>query len=384
MIAIIIFTIAAGCALPVQTAMNSRLRAAFSRADRAPATPHVGAGAPAQVGGPTSPGESTPSGAAVLSDAPTRSGQVGEPSARRPSTRRTALQAAVGAALVAFIIGSLTLALIALARGLPLTVAPHTPLWAFSGGLLGATALVALILLFPHIGATGSVILPLIGKIAAGVLIDSQGWFESLVRTMSLPRLLGVIAVLLGIYLAIAAPAGGRRRSETASAPTRGAESAHTREATARTRTRSAIAPVYLLLGAGVGVLSAVQTAVNGRLTVAMGSSISSGLISYSTSTVFLLLLLIALRWRPRRIALAPWWMWLGGPLGAAFVVGLASAAPEIGTGPAILVALCGQITASAAIDHFGWFGTHSSPLTAEKLCGAVLVAAGMWAYSLL
>ncbi|AWE42198.1 DMT family transporter [Actinobaculum sp. 313] len=275
--------------------------------------------------------------------------------------------------------GSLTLALVALVRGLPLTVAPHTPLWAFSGGLLGATALVALILLFPHIGAAGSVILPLIGKIAAGVLIDSQGWFESLVRAMSLPRLLGVLAVLLGIYLAIIGPTQGwHRRRVGDKASTR------TGETTLTSKARSTITPVYFLLGAGVGVLSAVQTAVNGRLTVAMGSSISSGLVSYSTSTVFLLLLLIALRWRPRRIPLTPWWMWLGGPLGAAFVVGLASAAPVIGTGPAILVALCGQITASVAIDHFGWFSTKVSPLTVERLCGAALVAVGMWAYSLL
>ncbi|AWE42199.1 hypothetical protein DDD63_04905 [Actinobaculum sp. 313] len=79
MIAILIFTIAAGCALPIQTAMNSRLRAGFSQSDDARAVPNGDGrelmpvtGSSAEDGaitadGASAPGESMPSGGAFPS-----------------------------------------------------------------------------------------------------------------------------------------------------------------------------------------------------------------------------------------------------------------------------------------------------------------------------
>lgn len=270
------------------------------------------------------------------------------------SRLRVSVKSTFAATLVAFIVGSATLGAIVALRHLSLTPTPETPWWAFTGGILGAAALLLLILIFPIVGAVESVILPLIGKVITGITIDHLGWMNSPVQHISLWRVVGLFLVLAGVYIA-----------------TMGRPSANS--------------PVlhWRLVGIFIGVLSALQVAVNGRLTVSLGSSISSGFISYLTSTAVLLVVVLALRQFPSHPSLHPWWMWCGGPLGAAFVVGLAGTAPVLGLGVALLLALFGQILGSSAIDHFGWFSAARTPITVLKLAGIALLAAGMTMYSL-
>ena len=53
------------------------------------------------------------------------------------------------------------------------------PLWIWFGGLLGVVALTGNILLFPHLGAVQTVVLPIAGQIMMGVVIDHFGFFDS-------------------------------------------------------------------------------------------------------------------------------------------------------------------------------------------------------------
>ena len=99
---------------------------------------------------------------------------------------------------------------------------------------------------------------------------------------------------------------------------------------------------------------------------------------------VLLLPVLMALTWQwPKPQEPGPVWMWLGGPVGALFVAGMAGLVPKLGTGVSLMVVLIGQLLGSMTIEQFGLFGAQKTPVGIVQLAGVAVVAAGMAAYYL-
>jgi bacterial/archaeal transporter family-2 protein len=90
--------------------------------------------------------------------------------------------------------------------------------------------------------------------------------------------------------------------------------------------------------------------------------------------------MLVAARdWPPlSRIESAPWWVWVGGLLGAFYVLGSVVAAPKLGAATLVAVILAGQAVASLLVDHFGWVGFEENPVTLGRLAGIAFVAVGV------
>lgn len=78
------------------------------------------------------------------------------------------------------------------------------------------------------------------------------------------------------------------------------------------------------------------------------------------------------------RLAKAPWRAWIGGFFGALYVTVAAVAAPCIGAVSLLAAVLAGQTVASVVIDHFGWAVFKEQPVTAGRLAGVLLLAAGV------
>jgi len=99
---------------------------------------------------------------------------------------------------------------------------------------------------------------------------------------------------------------------------------------------------------------------------------------------VGLLFLLIAAAFVSRplpswgRLGDAPWWVWLGGALGAFYVVGSIVAAPKLGAATLIGLVVAGQSLASLVVDHFGWVGFETKHVTPGRLAGMALVGVGV------
>ena len=70
--------------------------------------------------------------------------------------------------------------------------------------------------------------------------------------------------------------------------------------------------------------------------------------------------------------------MWIGGLLGAFYVLGSIVAAPRLGAVTLVALILAGQTLASLAVDHFGWVGFEEQPITPLRLAGVALLAAGV------
>jgi transporter family-2 protein len=104
-------------------------------------------------------------------------------------------------------------------------------------------------------------------------------------------------------------------------------------------------------------------------------------LASLLVSVIVLLPVILALRLPLPSLAFiskAPLWMWAGGAFGVCFVALAVALLPKLGASEFVALALAGQVIASMALDHFGWFGLVEKQLTVSRVSGALLLIAGV------
>lgn len=266
-------------------------------------------------------------------------------------------------ALYSFLIGTTTLLPVAwLLTGQPLpdfALLADAPLWLFLGGPLGVAFIVGNILLFPQIGSVHTVIMPIVGQMLMGLLVDHFGLFGYDVLPISPLRLFGALIVL--VATAVVLDIGRGRLWEG--------------------RAQGVAAWAWRGFGIAIGMGSATQTAVNGRLGAVIGAPIHAGLLSLAVGVAVLFILSLVLPGRSRvfrPIPVGPWWKWLGGVLGAFFVVGGALFAPILGTRLMVIAALSGTITAGQLLESRGWIGATKRPLTVRRVSGLVGIFLGV------
>lgn len=283
----------------------------------------------------------------------------------------TRLRLSVGspllASLLSFTVGTVALAaatLVATGRAYPeLGLAAGSPWWTFIGGMLGVFVLTGNILLFPRIGGVQTVVLPIAGQVLMGLAIDAFGIFGSAVVPLSVSRIAGGLAVLLGVLLVV-----NVFQSRAQSPADRKGEPALW---------------LWRLMGGAMGLAAATQTAVNGRLGGELGSAVAAALFSFATGAATLLLLVLLTR-TPFRFrvpdgqARNPAWMWIGGVLGSIIVFAGAFLAPVIGTGATVVVLLLGMMTGSVLIDTFGLLGSPRRRPQWTQVVGLVVILVGV------
>ena len=137
----------------------------------------------------------------------------------------------------------------------------------------------------------------------------------------------------------------------------------------------------YLLFGFLAGAMLPIQFGINAQLASWLDSPLRATLVSFAVGTAALFVVMAAAYrdWPAgERIGGAPWWVWVGGLLGAFYVLGSVVAAPKLGAATLVAVILAGQAVASLLVDHFGWVGFEESPVTPGRLVGIALVAVGV------
>ena len=137
----------------------------------------------------------------------------------------------------------------------------------------------------------------------------------------------------------------------------------------------------YLAFAIAAGAMLPIQFGINAQLAHWIDSPLRATLVSFSVGTVALLaaVLAFARSWPGSdRVGSAPWWVWIGGLLGAFYVLGSIVTAPRLGAATLVAGILAGQAVASLLVDHFGWVGFDENPITPGRLAGMSLVAAGV------
>ena len=72
-----------------------------------------------------------------------------------------------------------------------------------------------------------------------------------------------------------------------------------------------------------------------------------------------------------------PWWALTGGLLGAAYVTTVLVTVRSLGAGGVTAATITGQLAAAVALDRLGVLGLEERPISAPRLVGVALLAAG-------
>lgn len=139
--------------------------------------------------------------------------------------------------------------------------------------------------------------------------------------------------------------------------------------------------PAFVLLITIVGAGLAVQAATNARMGAALEVPVASALLNFLIGSVLLSVALasgIFGRARIAGLAEAPWWAYIGGALGAAFVTIAVVAVPRVGAAVTFAAVITGQLIGAMVIDTFGWLEVTQVPLNPWRLVGAAMLLAGV------
>jgi transporter family-2 protein len=138
-----------------------------------------------------------------------------------------------------------------------------------------------------------------------------------------------------------------------------------------------ALVVVALLAGA----VLPMQAAINAQLRYAVGSAVLAALISFTVGTLSLFAYALVVR-TPlpdgRLMTQAPWWVWSGGVLGAAYVFAAVVVTPRLGVAALLGLALAGQSIAALIMDHYGLLGLVVRPLSGARVLGVLFLAVGV------
>lgn len=137
----------------------------------------------------------------------------------------------------------------------------------------------------------------------------------------------------------------------------------------------------YYALALLAGVLLPTQIGVNNSLAKQLKSPIWASLISFTIGTCALALYAVLVA-RPApggaRLVSMPWWLWTGGLIGAAYVTFSIIAASRIDALGLLAAGLAGQAVASLVLDHYGLPGFPVHHVNAGRICGVLLLGAGV------
>ena len=136
-----------------------------------------------------------------------------------------------------------------------------------------------------------------------------------------------------------------------------------------------------VLLTAAVGGLIALQAPINSTLGRAVGT-FPAAFFSFATGTVLLAVIAglsaggFGQLGEARGLA---WYYLLGGVLGAAYVTTVLVTVRSLGAGAVVAATISGQLAMAVVIDQLGLLGVARQPITALKVLGVALLAAGTY-----
>lgn len=271
---------------------------------------------------------------------------------------------------VAFVF--LTLLLIITGQGImiPFSSLSNEPFWIWLGGAFGVVFVTGNILLFSKLGSVQTVVLPILGQILMGLVVDHFGLFNSVKTPMTILRMVGAILVIAGVIIvSLAKKASVSKNSVTISA----IDTAENKNLWG-----------WRIFGVLAGMCSAVQAGMNSYLGKVIDSPLKAAMISFLVGTIVLavICLIMKIKSSPQKVQEKqakkyPWWIWIGGMLGACSIFLNVYLSRDIGVGMTVTLIVIGSTAGGILVDTFGLFGAEKKPLTIMKVVGVLIMIAG-------
>lgn len=224
---------------------------------------------------------------------------------------------------------------------------PWQVLGGFGGGLLVGTQTFAV----PLVGVASFVIAIIGGQTVSALLVDRYGLGSAPPQAVSPLRLAAAALAVVGVAIAVTSAYDGR------------------------------LLWIPVLLAFLVGMGTAVQQAINGRVNGVTGDPIATAWINFLTGTA---LLLVIGFWPVMQSGLpaswaAPWWAWWGGLCGVTFIALAAWAVQHSGVLLFGLVTITSQMLVALLLDYSLEATRHR--VNGQMVTGVVItVIAAVWA----
>ncbi len=211
--------------------------------------------------------------------------------------------------------------------------------WQLLGGIAGAWLVATQGLTVPTLGVALFIVAVVAGQAFGSLGVDAIGLGPAGRLQLTANRIIGALLALCAVVVAVAPRLGD---AGATGAPLLGA----------------------LALSAGLGI--AVQQALNAQVSVASGWAPAAAVVNFIVGTALLLVVVLAGRllagWSLAPLPDEPW-LYIGGPLGVAFIALAARVVPILGVLRFALASIAGQLAGGAALDllfpqpgvMFGW-----------------------------
>lgn len=142
------------------------------------------------------------------------------------------------------------------------------------------------------------------------------------------------------------------------------------------TSTQMLLSTLMLIAGIGIPVMAAWNAGLGSRLSHPFAAVVVLCAIALVISLVILAFTgLPDLSSAPK----IPPLYFLAGGLFILYIASITFAAPRIGLANAVFYVLLGQLISAAVIDHYGWWDTIQSPITAKRVIGILIMAVGVY-----
>ncbi|WP_233145471.1 DMT family transporter [Labilibacter marinus] len=139
---------------------------------------------------------------------------------------------------------------------------------------------------------------------------------------------------------------------------------------------------IYTITVLCIGCFLAIQGSINTQLTTYLKHPLQGALVNFLVGTIALIGLNLVFKtqipdWAA--IKTAPWYLFVGGMLGAVFVSSVIFFIPKIGVTTVLAASIAGQLIAASIIDHFGFFGVTVQQISMGRIAGILLLLGGIF-----
>ena len=136
---------------------------------------------------------------------------------------------------------------------------------------------------------------------------------------------------------------------------------------------------LYPLWALATGFMIASQALVNAKLGQYIGGPIWAAFTSFLVGTIFIFGFGLIVKGKLPEIQFEhlQWWMFLGGLMGAFFVISSITIVPVMGVTAMIALFIAGQLVAATLLDHYGILAEAPKPMTLQKIAGICVLAVG-------
>ncbi len=283
------------------------------------------------------------------------------------SRMRQLVSSAPLATLISFAVSTIVLVIVALVASIPLIPSPQSfhdaPWWSWFIGVIPLITITIAIHLFREIGQLQAMVIPMFSQLLFSLCIDHFGWFGARVMPMTWQRAVGAVLLIVGVTMVVIIP---RLKTNNSTADNGGLRQV-----------------MWQLAAVLSGCLSAVVGAILASLGQVIGSAIQATTVLFAIATgvmiVFCCVNGSVIKVRKAFTTNAPWWIWMGGILGAIIVYGNAWLIPMIGVSVFMMALLIGQLLLSLLMERHGWLGAPKKHISWTQFAGILIMLAGIF-----